>query len=39
MSNMEELLNQIAVEITRDQTKKLMMSKNDLGYAFGQMKL
>ena len=39
MPNMEELLNQISVEITRDQTKELMMSKVDLDYAYGQMKL
>ena len=39
MPNMEELLNQISVEITRDRTKILMMSKIDLDYAYGQMKL
>ena len=39
MPNMEELLNQISVEITRDRTKELMMSKIDLDYAYGQMKL
>ena len=38
MSNMEELLNQISEEITRDRTKELMMSKIDLDYAHGQMK-
>ena len=39
MPNMEELLNQSSVEITRDRTKELMMSKIDLDYAYGQMKL
>ena len=39
MPNMEELLNQISVEITRDRTKQLFMSKIDLDYAYGQMKL
>ena len=36
---MEELLNQISVEITKDRTKKLMISKIDLDYAYGQMML
>ena len=36
---MEELLNQISVEITRDRTKEMMISKIDLDYAYGQMKL
>ena len=35
MPKMEELLNQISVEIT----KELMMSKIDLDYAYSQMKL
>ena len=39
MPNMEELLNQISVEITRDRTKELMISKVDLDYAYGQMRL
>ena len=39
MPNMEELVNQISVEITKDRTKELMMSKIDLDYAYGQMKL
>ena len=39
MPNMEELLNQISVEITRDRTLQLFMSKIDLDYAYGQMKL
>ena len=39
MPNMEELLNQISVEITRDRTKELMISIIDLDYANGQMKL
>ena len=39
MPNMEEILNQISVEITRDRTTQLFMSKIDLDYAYGQMKL
>ena len=39
MPNMEELLNQISVEISRDRTQQLFMSKIDLDYAYGQMKL
>ena len=39
MPNMEELLNQISVEITRDRTTQLFMSKIDLDYAYGQIKL
>ena len=39
MPNMEELLNQISVEITRDRTMQLFISKIDLDYAYGQMKL
>ena len=39
MPNMEELLNQISVKITRDRTKELRISKIDLDYAYGQMKL
>ena len=39
MPNMEELLNQLSVEITRDRTKELMISKIDLDYAYSQMKL
>ena len=39
MPNMEELLNQISVEITRDRTLQLFMSKIDLVYAYGHMKL
>ena len=39
MPNMEELLNQISVELTRDRTKELMISKIDLDYAYDQMKL
>ena len=39
MPNMEELLNQISVEITRDRTLQLFISKIDLDYAFGQMNL
>ena len=37
--NMDELLNQISVEITRDRTLQLFISKIDLGYAYGQLKL
>ena len=33
MPNVEELLNQISVEITRDRTKRLMISQIDLDYA------
>ena len=39
MPNMEELLNQISVEIYRDRTLHLFISKIDLDYAYGQMKL
>ena len=39
MPNMEDLLNQISVEITRDRTLQLFMSKIDLDYAYSQMKL
>ena len=39
MPIMEELLNQISVEITRDRTLHLFISKNDLDYAYGQTKL
>ena len=38
MPSMEELLNQISVDITRERTVQLM-SKIDLDYAYGQMKL
>ena len=39
MPNMEELLNQISVEITRNRTKEMNISKIDLDYAYGQKKL
>ena len=39
MPNMEELLNQISEEITRDRTVQLFITKTDLDYAYGQMKL
>ena len=39
MPNMEELSNQISVEITRDRIAQLFISKIDLDYAYGQMKL
>ena len=37
--NIEELLNQISVEVTRDRTMQLFISKIDLDYAYCQMKL
>ena len=37
--NMEKLLNQISVEISRNRTMQLFISKIDLDYAYGQMKL
>ena len=40
MPNIEELLNQVSVvEISRDRTKELMISKIVLDYAYAQMKL
>ena len=39
MPNMEEPLNQLLVEITKDRTKELRISKKDLDYAYGQMML
>ena len=39
MPNLEELLNQISVEITRDRTVQIFISKIDLDYAYEQMKL
>ena len=39
MPNMEKLVNQISVETTRDRTAQLFISKTDLDYAYGQMKL
>ena len=39
MPIMEELLNRNSVEITRDRTKDLKMSKIDLDYAYGRMEL
>ena len=39
MPNMEELVNQISEEITKDRTKELRISKIDLDYAYGQMML
>ena len=39
MPNMEKLLNQISVGITRDRTVQLFLSKIDLEYAYRQMKL
>ena len=39
MPNREELLNQISVEITKDRTKELMISKIDLDYAYSQIML
>ena len=39
MPNMEKLLNHVSVEITRDRTAQLFLSKIDLDYAYVQMKL
>ena len=39
MPNMEKLMNLISVEITSDRTKELMISKIDLDYVYGQLKL
>ena len=39
MSNLEELLNQISMESTRDRTVQLFIAKIGLDYAYGQMKL
>ena len=39
MPNMEELVIQISVGITRDRTLQLFISKIDLDYAYRQMKL
>ena len=36
---MEKRLNQISVDITNDRTNELMISKIDLRYAYGQMRL
>ena len=36
---MEELLNQMSVEITPDRKLRLFISKIDLDYAYGKMKL
>ena len=37
MPNMEEFSNQFPVEITRDRTEKLLISKINLDYGYGQM--
>ena len=39
MPNMNELLNQISVDMTKDRTNELWISKIDLVYAYGQMML
>ena len=39
MPKMEELLNQVSVETTRDRTLQSLISKIDLDYAYGQTKL
>ena len=39
MPNMEKLLNQISVEITRDRTLQLFISEIALDYPYGLMKL
>ena len=36
---MKELLNQISVEISKDRTKELKISKTDVDSAYGQMML
>ena len=39
MPNVEELLNQISVETTKDRTIELVILKTDLDYAYGERKL
>ena len=39
MPNMEKLLNQISIEITCDRTVQLFLSKIDLDYAYGKIRL
>ena len=39
MPNMEGLLNEISVEITRDRTLQPFITKFNLDYRYGQMKL
>ena len=39
MPNMEALLNQISTEITRPSKEPLWISKTDLDYSYGQLKL
>ena len=39
MSNIEESLKQISIEITRYRTVQIIISERDLDYAYGQMKL
>ena len=39
MPNMEEILNQISVQISRDRAVQLFISNIDFDYAYGQMKL
>ena len=36
MPTMVELLNQISLEVTKDRTKEIMISKIDLDYAYGK---
>ena len=39
MPNMEELLNKLSIEVTRVQNEPFWISKLDLEYAYGQLKL
>ena len=39
MVNMEILLKQISVEITKNRTMQLVSSEIDLDYAYGQMRI
>ena len=39
MPNMDELLNQISAELSKNDTDPIWISAEDLDYAYGQMKL
>ena len=39
MPNMDELLNQISAELSKNDTDTIWISVIDLDYAYGQMKL
>ena len=39
MPNMDELINQISAELSKNDTDSLWISMVDLDYAYGQMKL